>query len=460
MRFTILWLFTLLFSFSGHAQTASSEVFVKVGEAQLKKSLFAFPPLQFTGTPGTANFQSVGSELYRTVYNDLNSIGYFQFIDPKAFLEDTSKSALIPFPANPKGFKWESWKSIGTEFLIRAGYSLSGGQVVFETYAYSVTKGELIMGKKYTGPASSVQKIGHTFANDLVKALTGTNGMFLSRFIFSSDRGGGKSREIWVMDWDGENPQKITNHRSVTLSPSWSPDGKKVAYSAFVRRLKSKKENVDLFVYEFKTGNRWQVSYREGINSGSAWSPDGKSLFLTISQGTSPDVFQIGLDGGVIKRITNGPRGAMNVEPAITSDSKKIAFSSDRSGQPMIYTMNSDGSDVKRITFAGKYNSTPTWSPDGKKIAFAGFLQGNYDIFIVNADGTGLQRLTQSKKSNGKAADSEDPSFSPDGRHIVFTSNRTGPKQLFMVNPDGTNERRITKDSYNYFKPKWSANLE
>ncbi|MGE3760615.1 MAG: translocation protein TolB, partial [Pseudobdellovibrionaceae bacterium] len=313
MRF----IFILVFLFSAFAFAQESEVFVKVGEAKVKKSLIAFPPLQYTGTPGGSNFQSVGSELYRTVFNDLNSIGYFQFIDSKAFLEDTSKTALIPIPASPKGFKWESWKSIGAEFLIRAGYSISGKEITFETYTYNISKNELVMGKKYKSPIASVQKMAHTFANDLVKSLTGKEGMFLSKLVFSSDRGGGKYREIYVMDWDGENIQKITNHRGVALSPSWSPDGKKVAYSAFVRRVKSKKENVDLFVYEFKNGNRWQVSYREGINSGSAWMPDGKSILLTISQGSNPDIFQIGMNGGLIKRLTSGPRGSMNVEPAI-----------------------------------------------------------------------------------------------------------------------------------------------
>lgn len=451
----------LLVSFCFVSATQAEEVYIKVGEAQVRKSLIAFPPLQFSGTPASSpNYQNVGAELYRTVFNDLNAMGYFQFMDPKAFLEDTSKTALIPAPASSKGFRWESWRTLKTDFLIRAAYSISGGQLSVETYTYSVSKGQLVLGKKYKGPVGSVRKVAHTFANDLVKALTGQDGMFLSRLVFSSDRGGGKFREIYAMDWDGDNLQKLTNHRSIALSPSWSPDGTKIAYSAFVRRVKSKKENVDLFVYEFKNGNRWQVSYREGINSGSAWGPDERSLFLTISQGSSPDIFKIGLDGGIIKRITNGPRGAMNVEPAISKDGRKIAFSSDRSGQPMIYTMDADGGSVKRITFAGKYNSTPTWSPDGKKIAFAGYLQGNYDIFVVNADGTGLERLTQSRKSSGKAADSEDPSFSPDGRHIVFTSNRTGKKQIYMVNIDGTNERRITQDTSNYFKPKWSANLE
>ena len=122
--------------------------------------------------------------------------------------------------------------------------------------------------------------------------------------------------------------------------------------------------------------------------------------------------------------------------------------------------MNSDGSNVKRLTFEGKYNSTPSWSPDGKKIAFASMFENYFDIFVMDSDGSNIKRITTATKSNGKRASNEDPSFSPDGRFIVFSSNRSGSFQLYTISVDGTEERRITNDSHNYYKPKWSNNLE
>lgn len=93
--------------------------------------------------------------------------------------------------------------------------------------------------------------------------------------------------------------KKITNHKSVALSPAWSPDGSKVAYTAFVQRAKTKTRNADMFVYDIKANKRWLVSYRQGINSGAAFYPngDGKSLFLTISQGGTPDIYKMSIDG-------------------------------------------------------------------------------------------------------------------------------------------------------------------
>src|SRR5690606_27010742 len=139
-----------------------------------------------------------------------------------------------------------------------------------------------------------------------------------------------------------------------------------------------------------------------------AFSPDGRHIYLTVSQGTNPDIYKMTLNGDLVAKITNGPAGAMNVEPAIANDGR-IAFSSDRAGRPMIYTADSSGNNVRRITFAGVFNSSPSWSPDGKKIAFAGQSDNNFDIFVMNADGTGMIRLTSAKKPNGKMASNEDP---------------------------------------------------
>ncbi|WP_415063110.1 translocation protein TolB, partial [Bdellovibrio sp.] len=442
------------------AQAQENGIYIKLGEARTKKSLAAFPPLQYFGAPTTASkYQSVGVELFNTITNDLSVSSYFQFINQSAFLEDTSKTGLMPAPGQPNGFKFQSWSAIGADFLIRAGYSIVGNEVTLETYTYHVPRANLVLGKKYKGPLSSARRIAHTFSNDVLKALTGQEGPFLSRVVASSDRGGGQAKEIFVMDWDGANMDQVSSHRSISISPAWSPDGKKVAYTSYVKRVGAKFRNADMILLDLTTGKRSLVSYRQGINSGAAFSPDGRHLYLTISQGTSPDIYKMTLDGTLVGKITNGPAGAMNVEPNISNDGK-LVFSSDRAGRPMIYTANADGNNVKRITFAGVFNSSPSWSPDGKKIAFAGQSDNNFDIFVMNADGTGMIRLTSAKKANGRMASNEDPSFSPDGRFVMYTSNRTGKSQIYISTVDGTEERRVTNDNFNYYKPKWSNNID
>lgn len=433
---------------------------IKVGEAALKKSLMAIPPFQYNGTPNSAKGAlKTGKDLYDVFRNDMEVSNYFEFIKADAFLEDVSKVGLKPASSEAGGFKFESWKQIGTEFLVRVGYRMTGDDLAVDTYVYNVGQQKLVLGKTYKAKARDVRTTAHTFANDLIKALTGKDGFFLSKIVTSRSTKPSE-KEIFVMDWDGANQQQITTLRTIAQSPTWSFDGKTIAYSAFAMHTKEKTRNLDLFTYDISTGRRFLVSYRRGINSGAAFCPDNKSLLLTISNGGNPDIYRMTLNGKSLTRISSAKNGEMNVEPAMSPDGTKIAFSSTRSGRPMIFTMNSDGSGIQQMTFAGEYNAAPAWSPDGKKITFAGFDKNHFDIFVMDANGTNMVRLTSSKRTNGKNSNNEDPTFSPDGRSVLFRSDRTGKYQLYVVSVDGEDERRITFDSHDYFKPRWSPTFE
>ena len=314
------------------------------------------------------------------------------------------------------------------------------------------------MEKSYKDSVNNLRKVAHQFSNDVVKSLTGKKGFFTTQFVASRSTKGFR-KEIFVMDWDGANQRPVTNHRSISQSPAWSPGGRYLTYTSYLYHRKTRMRNADLFIYDLITRKRRLVSYQKGINSGGVFSPDSQSIFLRISKSGASDIYRINLKTLKKTKITNGPRGAMNVEPAISPDGRTIAFSSDRSGKPMIYTMGVNGGNVKRLTFAGVYNSTPTWSPDGQRIAFSGFDKGHFDIFTVNSDGRNIKRLTSARRRNGRLANNENPSFSPDGRFILFSSDRTGRYQLYIVSVDGKHEYRLTFDNKNYYKPQWSPYL-
>lgn len=462
MKFSLMILAALLMQASSLAFADDSQIFIDVGQAQVKKSLLALPPIQYVGSQSTnTSHIEAGQALFRVIYNDLSVSNFFTFVKPEAYLEDPNKVGLKPAPGAPNGFNFQNWKTIGTEFLVRGAYQVIGNEISMETYVYHVPTAKLIVGKNYKGALSASRRIAHTFANDVVKAMTGKKGMFLTKIVASrQDSKAASVKEIFILDWDGANVQKISSHASIAISPAWSWKGDKIAYTAYAFHKNEKVRNPDLFMYELVSGKRYLVSYRKGINSGAAFVPGDEHLLLTLSQGGSPDIFKMTLDGRSMNQLTRGPNRSMNVEPAISADGNTIAFSSDRSGRPMIYVMDINGSAVKRLTYAGKYNSTPAWSPDGKTLAFAALDVDHFDIFTMNRDGSGLKRMTDARKPTGRAANNESPSWSPDGRHILFSSDRTGKYQLYIVSPDGTNERRVTDDNYNWDKPKWSPFLD
>ncbi len=451
----LLLVFTiLLFSIFSFSQQAE----IKVGAAKSRKSNLAFPYFNNIGTNQSGAATKAAGEIYNSTKKNLELSTYFELMPLTAFLENTSNLSAKPKPGDTNGFKFDSWKTIGAEFLIRATYSLTDKELVVETYLYQIDQTKLVVGKRYRANINQTEQIGNTIANDILEAITGKRGSFMSKIVATTDKTGYK--EVVTMTLEGNDISALTHDRSVAISPNWSPDGKKIVYSIYTRRVGSPQQNLTLFLQDLLTGKRNILSNRNGLNSGGSFSPDGKSIYLTISKGGAPDIYKINLNGDQLNQLTKGPAGAMNVESAVSPDGSKIAFSSDRGGNPMVYVMSNDGSNVKRLTFQGKYNSTPTWSPDGKKIAFAGQVENYFDIFVMDADGSNISRITSATKSNGKRASNEDPSFSPDGRFVVYTSNRTGKNQIFVSSIDGSQERRVTNDSYNYFKPKWSNNLE
>lgn len=459
----------LLLALNASAQTVEAPVqevkknenlYINLGKANVKKSLAAVAPILFIGSPSLAkNYVKYQKEVQDVIEKDLTVASYFTLQNPSAFIENADRG-LRPLPVEPNGFVWDSWQSIGTEFLIKVGFNVVGDRFEMQAMVYNIPAREQTFGRSYSAPLKDLRPAAHKFCNDLIEQITGKKSFFLTKLV--TGRSTTKSqKEIYMMDWDGANAMAITKSQTVSVSPSWSRDGRYIAYSSFNYHSRAKTRNNDLYLYDLVSRNRTLLSSQRGQNSTAAFMPDGRSIIMRISpnNGTA-DLYKMSLDGSEKTPITNGPRGAMNVEPSLSPDGTKLAFSSDRSGKAMIYIMDLDTKATRRLTFAGHYNSTPTWSPDGKRLAFMGNLGGHFDIYIMDIDGKNLQRLTDSRKPNGKGADNEDPTFSPDGRLIMFRSNRSGNYQLYVMTTDGKNEYRITFDNHNYYQPKWSPFLK
>lgn len=445
----------------GTSTYAEDRPYINIGKAEVKQSPMALVPLVYLGAPATGSGQlQYGKRFYDIVQKDLTISSYFSFIAPEAFVEDYKSKSLRPKEVDPsKGFDFSSWKQIGAEFMIRSGFKVVKNQFQYEAYLYHVPQRKLILGKEYTASINDLRTVAHKFCNDIMKALTGRDGFFLTKFVVSRSTTKAE-KEIFIMDWDGSNQKQMSTHRTISQSPAWSPDGRYLTYTSFLYHKKLKTRNADLFLLDMVANKRWLVSYQKGINSGGSFTPDSENILLRLSNKGASDIYMTDLKGKKLRRLTNGPRSAMNVEPAMSPDGKLIAFSSDRSGKPMIYTMDRNGNNPKRLTFAGVYNSSPSWSPDGKRIAFAGFDKGHFDIFTIDANGKNIKRLTSAKKRNGAWANNEYPTFSPDGRFILFSSDRSGRYQLYIVSIDGKYEHRLTFDNKNYYKPQWSPYLK
>ncbi len=418
----------------------------------------AIQPLLLLG-PASPQALKSGSLIFQTIQDNLSASGYFKLIDQVAFLEKPGEKMFEPYPKNPDGFRWKNWKLLRTDYLVLGSYLLKEGKVQVDLYLYHIPLKRKVFQKKYTSALALAKKLAHKICDDIVFTLTKKLGIFLTKIVVARSMKGSK-KELFIMDWNGENKKQVSFHKSVAFSPSWSGDGKYIAYTAFLYRKSVKSRTGSLILYDRFMNTRRIVSKRRGTHLGSDFLPDGKHILLSLFLGRGHmDIAKMSLIDGSIKPVTFGPNNSINVEPVVHPTGKNILFSSDRGGKVMIYSMNINGKNIRPVTWQGTYNSTPDYSPDGKQVVFSGLAGGRFDIFIMNADGSQLRRLTSFKKMNNRWANHESPSFSPDGRYIVFTSNRTGKYQLYIMNLLNSRTTRITMDSHNYKSPKWSPFL-
>ena len=166
-----------------------------------------------------------------------------------------------------------------------------------------------------------------------------------AQIAFSSDRDG--NFEIYVMDTDGKNQRRLTEHPGADWEPSWSPDGKRIAFTS------TEAEDIDrkrprIYVMDADGKNRRKLSNEFVAKWHPSWSPDGRRIAFTST--------------GVME-IVGGPWD--------------------------IYVMDADGGNKQRLsndTGPGAWD--PSWSPDGQHIAFVSHGDGYGDgIFVMDADG-------------------------------------------------------------------------
>ena len=379
-----------------------------------------------------------GLKAEQILKDGLNFTGYLKVMDPNAFLSDPAESGIQLGQIN-----FKDWTAIGAELLITGGIEEVGGQVKMQLRCMDTFNTRMVVGKIYSAPVSQIRGIIHRFCSEVSKALTGNYGVFGSKLSFVSTVKGNK--EIFTCEFDGFNPRQVTTHKSISLSPSWSHDGKWLAYVSYA------KGKPDIYIKNIKEKRGAIVNY-DGINISPDWMPGQLKLAATLSFSGSQEIYLLTKKGEIIKRITKS--WGVNVSPRFSPDGSKIAFTSSRAGTPQIYIQDLDSGEVNRITFTGKYNTSPSWSPDGKKIAYVGIEKNKINIFVIPVDsGSGLPvQLTMDQ------GDNEDPTWSPDGSLIAFKSNRQGGVgRLFVMTAAGTDQRRLLTLPGEQSEPDWSG---
>lgn len=393
---------------------------------------------------GDADSREACRTVTEVLRNDLRFEGLFQFV-PDSLLR------AIP-PQNPDAPSFEDWKGIGAKILVVTRAEVEAGELTVELKVYFVDSGQTMMAKRYSGRADNPRVFAHQSSDDIM-TLTQYRGVARTKIAFVSDRdsprGGRTVKELYIMDYDGFNPRRVTVNNSINILPAWSPDGRSLAYISY-------RQGAPLLylaqIYEGKSVANVSGEKGNGQAFAPSFAPDGTKIAYASNRSGNMEIWSSNVNGTGARALTAS--AATDTAPCWSPTGQELAFTSNRGGGvPQLWLMDSEGLNVRRLTTVGNYNDGCSWNPSKQysEIAYTSRLEdGGFEIAVVDLASGQVRQLTTGRGS------CESPAWAPNGRHLAFSCNRGGIWQITLADRLGNNVRTLAWPGGNNVQPDWS----
>jgi TolB protein len=342
-------------------------------------------------------------------------------------------------PSSPVNY--ELYKGMGAEFAVELSEAAGGITARLHDVNGARLRNQQTIPLS-SGPDHRLEL--HRIADEITRWASGTAGAAASRMLFVS------AGRVYRADSDGHDIVPLTPAGQTALSPAWSPDGQRIAFT----QLGEGRGGIAVQTLSSNTTFLAPGS-QTALNITPAFSPDGRTLAYAHSDERGTDIYTANVNERCCaQRLTVG-RYADNLSPTFSPDGRRLAYISTRAGPPQLYVMAADGTDQELLApfdyGATGSSNAPEWSPDGASVVFHREVSGSPQIFLVDVSGRRVRQLTSSGRN-------EDPTWAPDGRHVAFISDRSGRRQIWIVDIETGRVRQLATPGATRL-PSWSRRL-